>query len=264
MHESEVIRLAQGCLTKVMKETARRCGGVSLEERGLLLVAGNHPCPVFVNSALRTGSMEAMEVLRLTSAFFAARGHHCEMWVRDGADADLDKAAIAAGMRVAVELSGMAVHKSPGLPEPRPGVEIRRVEDIEGLRDFTNVVAQGFRDDAPSLSDLVRSIFSEPGSIIAPDTAAFVVWDHGEPSSAAMTMVKNEVAWIGWVATLPEARGRGLGRMATAAATRAGFMLGARFASLEATKMGVPVYVRLGYREVQRYRTYWSADYVVG
>jgi hypothetical protein len=35
-----------------------------------------------------------------------------------------------------------------------------------------------------------------------------------------------------------ECGGRGLGRLSTAAATRAGFALGARFASLEATKNG--------------------------
>lgn len=51
-------------------------------------------------------------------------------------------------------------------------------------------------------------------------------------------MVKVEVAWIGWVATHPQFRGRGLGRLATAEATWAGFVLGGKFASLEATMPG--------------------------
>ena len=33
-----------------------------------------------------------------------------------------------------------------------------------------------------------------------------------------------------------------------------------RAESLEATKMGAPVYRRLGYREVLRYHNYWPAD----
>jgi GNAT superfamily N-acetyltransferase len=75
-------------------------------------------------------------------------------------------------------------------------------------------------------------------------------------------MVKGDVAWIGWVATRQQFRGRGLGRLATAAATRAGFTLGAKFASLEATTMGVPVYLRLGFREIVRYRNYWPAGFL--
>lgn len=261
MHrEEEIVRLAQRCLAEALKEAARRCGGLAIEERGLLLVAGNHPCPVLVNSALRTGAMDATEALDRAEKFFGERKHRYEIWTRDGVDADLEKAAVTAGMRVAAELSGMVLDRSPDVPQVRPGVEVSRVADIHGVRDFTNVVAEGFRDEAPGLSDLVRSTFSDPRSIIAPDTAAFVVRERSEPVAAAMTMVKEGVAWIGWVATLPEARGHGLGRLATAAATRAGFALGATFASLEATKMGVPVYLGLGYREVLRYRTYWPAD----
>jgi len=258
LQEEEVVRLAQRCLAEVLRETALRCGGGLCEEHGLLLVAGNHPCPVLVNSALRTGTMDASEALSRAEAFFGERGHRYEAWTRDGTDADLEKAAVAAGMRIAAELSGMVLHRSPELSRPGPGAELRRVEDIRGVRDFTNVVAEGFHEEAPGLSDLVRSIFSEPRSIIAPDTAAFVVWNCGEPAAAAMTMVKEGVGWIGWVATRPGFRGRGLGQLATAAATRAGFALGATFASLEATRMGAPVYLRLGYREVLRYRTYWQ------
>ena len=262
LRHEEIVRLTQRCLAEVLKETARRCGGVAIEEHGLLLVAGNHPCPVLVNSTLRTGTMDATEALRRAEAFFGERGHRYETWTRDGADADLEKAALAAGMHLAAELSGMVLHRSPDVPKPHADVEVRRVKDIDGVQDFINVAADGFRDEAPGLSDLVRSIFSEPRSIIAPDTVAFVVWDRGEPASAAMTMVKEGIAWIGWVATRPGARGRGLGRSATAAATRAGFALGAAFVSLEATKMGVPVYSKLGYREVLRYRNYWPADFL--
>lgn len=257
MLELELERRAQRCLADVLKEIARRSGGMAVDEDGLLLVSGTHPCPVLVNSALRTGALEAHEAVRRIAAFNAERGHYCETWVRDGADADLESALIAARMRVAVELSGMVLTRCPDLPVLPTGSELRQVEDTDGAQAFTNVVARGFRDEAPGLSELVRTLFLDPRMLIAPDTAAFVVWDRGQPVSAAMTMVKGEVAWIGWVGTCPEARGRGFGGLATAAAARAGFTLGAEFASLEATKMGEPVYRRLGFRELMRYRTYW-------
>jgi len=256
----ETVRLAQRCFAEVITEIARRCGGAALEGSGLLLVAGNHPCPVLMNSVLRTGPMDAQEVLGRAAVFFAERGHSYEIWTRTGVDDDLENAAMAVGMSFAAELKGMAIHRSPELPECDAGVELRRVQDIQGVRDFTNVAADGFLGEGPGISELVRATFSDSRSLLADDTAAFVVWDHGEPASVAMTMVKEDVAWIGWVATRVEFRGRGLGRIATAAATRAGFGLGARFASLEATKMGVPVYRRLGYGEIMNYRNYWPAD----
>jgi GNAT superfamily N-acetyltransferase len=256
----ETVRLAQRCFAEVVKEMARRSGGAALEEHGLLLVAGNHPCPVLMNSVLRMEPMDANEVLRRAAIFFAERGHSYEIWTRTGVDDDLENAALAVGMRFSAELTGMVIHRNPELPECDAGVELRRVQDIQGVRDFTNVAADGFLGEGPGISELVRATFSDSRSLLADDTAAFVVWDHGEPAAVAMTMVKEGVAWIGWVATRAESRGRGLGRLSTAAATRAGFAFGAKFASLEATKMGAPVYLRLGYQEIVNYRNYWPAD----
>jgi GNAT superfamily N-acetyltransferase len=84
---------------------------------------------------------------------------------------------------------------------------------------------------------------------------------RGKPSVTALTVVREEVAWIDWVATRHHLRGLGLGRLATAAATSAGFTLGAKLASLEPTAICLPVYLRLGFREIVRYRNYWPAEF---
>ena len=69
-----------------------------------------------------------------------------------------------------------------------------------------------------------------------------------------MTIVNHGVAGIYWVGSLAEARGRGVGRAITAAATNAGFDLGAEFASLQASPMGEPVYRAMGYETIYDYR----------
>jgi len=258
----EMVDRSRRALAEVLKETALRCGGQVREEDGLLLVAANHPCPVLVNSVLRMGAMEPEEVLRRAQAFFGGLGRGWETWIRDGVDADLEMAARGQGMAVAPDLVGMVAATTPDLPEPRPGVEVRRVTDPQGLQEFSMVAADGLREEAPGLSDLIHAVFSEPRVLLAPDTAGFVVRYWGQPASTAMMMLKEDVAWIGWVATRPYSRRLGLGLLATAAAMRAGFDLGAKFASLEATEMGVPVYIRLGYREIVRYRNYWPSGFV--
>ena len=249
-------------LVEVFTQIVERCGGVARHENGLLLVAGSHPCPLIVNSALRTGSIGADSVIQRADAFFADRKRHYELWTRDDFDADLQAAARASGMRLAVELCGMIADSTPALPSCGAGVELREVRDASGVLAFATVVAEGFRDEAPDADSLVRSVFAESRSLIAPDTRAFVAWLNGEPAAAAFTMVRAGVAWVGWVATRPDFRVRGLGSLVTAAATRAGLALGADLASLEATPLGTPIYARLGFREIYRYRTYWPAAVV--
>ncbi len=260
MNDHEMARLAHSSLALVLEATARRSGGTAIDERGLLLVAGVHPCPIFVNSAMRTDGVDAAESIARADAFFKARSHGFEFWAVEGMDADIEKAALAAGMRVCIEMPGMVSAAPPDLPPQPRGVEVRWAKEGGLAKAFVDVVAKGFFDpEWPDLPDLWRATLSAPGFLTAPDLAACVVLDQGNPVAAAATVVLGSVAWIGWVATLPEARGRGFGRLATAAATREGFRLGGTFACLEAMPMGVSVYERLGFREVLRYRTYWPA-----
>lgn len=73
-----------------------------------------------------------------------------------------------------------------------------------------------------------------------------------------MTIVSHSVAGIYWVGSLEEARGKGLGRAVTAAATNAGFDLGAEIASLQASPMGAPIYRDMGYETIFDYRLLMS------
>jgi predicted acetyltransferase len=73
-----------------------------------------------------------------------------------------------------------------------------------------------------------------------------------------MTIVSHGVAGIYWVGSLEQARGKGLGRAVTAAATNAGFELGAEIASLQASPMGKPIYEAMGYETVFDYRLFMS------
>jgi GNAT superfamily N-acetyltransferase len=64
-----------------------------------------------------------------------------------------------------------------------------------------------------------------------------VVWDHGDDCEVA------------WVATLPEARGRGVSKQLMARALADARERGQLTTTLVATKLGRPVYERVGYRD---------------
>ena len=256
----ELIVLARRVLQSALKKTALRCGGAVLEDPGLLMVAGTHPCPVLVNSVFRTGLIDPALVLERADAFFRVRRHLYELWTLSGADEDLEAAALGSGMRLAAALSGMIIRDCPPPPELDRDVELRSVRQLVDIRDFSTIVADGFRNEGPGMADLVRATLAGPVMLLAQDTEAVIVLKQGEPVAAAMTMVEDAVAWIGWVATREASRGHGFGSVAAAAATRAAFARGARLVSLEATKMGGGIYSRMGYREILKYRTYWPPE----
>jgi ribosomal protein S18 acetylase RimI-like enzyme len=246
-------------LAEVVALLATRGGGDAHREDGLLLVAARHPCPLIVNSAMRTGPVAAERVLDRAEEFFAARQRHYELWTRAGDDEDLQRCAESRGMTVSADLVGMIADSAPPVTRPPSGVLLGEVGDRHAVTGFVTAVGEGFRDEAPGAEGLVRAVFEDVRSLVAPDTRAFVATADGEPAAAALTIVRQGVAWIGWVATRPRFRGRGLATLVTGAATRAGFALGAGIASLEATTMGAPVYRRLGFHAVSRFRTYWPA-----
>ena len=260
MEREAQLRLCDANLCEFFRELTRRSpGGVVAEDHGVLLFAGPHPSPVLVNGAMRTDpSLSAEDALRRAAAFFKARGRRFTFWVLGDDGVDFDRAAREVGFELVTEVPQMVLDRR--LPDrQRPeGVTLRRVDGARGLADFVTVVAEAFEDEA-EFEGMVRSAFVKPRSLVAPHIAGFVAYVDETPASASMTLVSHGVACINWVATRPFARWRGLGDLVTRAATNAGFDLGARFASLQASPSGVPVYTKLGYREISRYRWYSPA-----
>jgi GNAT superfamily N-acetyltransferase len=79
-------------------------------------------------------------------------------------------------------------------------------------------------------------------------TLNYVAYDDGEPMAVVVILPVDGDASVWDVATLPQARGRGLcGRLMHRALWDARAS-GCDLSSLQATKLGEPVYARLGYR----------------
>ena len=72
--------------------------------------------------------------------------------------------------------------------------------------------------------------------------------------ACALAFMTPGVGMIGWVAALPEARGKGLAAACTVAATNEALRRGADVVSLQASSMGEDLYRRLGYEELFSYR----------
>jgi GNAT superfamily N-acetyltransferase len=79
----------------------------------------------------------------------------------------------------------------------------------------------------------------------------YVAAVDGEPAACVVAEDHDETdCGIYWVATLAEARGRGLGTALMRRALADAHQRGRRTSTLQATKLGEPVYERLGYRSI--------------
>lgn len=128
-----------------------------------------------------------------------------------------------------------------GFDLPRPAdldlVEGPSVETYMELNDR----AYGF--EQPGFTTGIREL---PGVVF------YVARLDGEPVACAGGHDHEGDCCITFVATLPEARGRGLARKLMVLTLRDAIDRGCTTASLQATKMGYPLYVKLGFKDLGR------------
>jgi GNAT superfamily N-acetyltransferase len=143
----------------------------------------------------------------------------------------------AAGHRVDAEPAVMCMELSD-LRVPRP-------RDLD-LDPDPSVATMAALNDAAygTAPDMARALQA------LPVTSLHVAREAGRPVSVVGTHDLEGDACILFVATLPEARGRGLAKKLMVLAMHEARDRGATTTSLQATKMGYPVYAKLGYRDL--------------
>jgi hypothetical protein len=229
-------------------------------EAGWLLGAGSAAHPVISNAAFRRDDrVDGADLIVRAREFFAARGRGFSVWARAGQaeDRDLIAAAEAAGLQRVYAMPEMVLEQRLDPHELPAGTDLRRLEEPAQAIDFWRVATAAYASNG--FPPEVFAGYTNHAGLVAQNVAAFIVYLDGEPASIAMTMVSNGVAGVYFVGSLDEARGRGLGRAATIAATNAGFDLGGEIASLQASPMGKPIYQDLCYATAFEYQLMMSA-----
>lgn len=253
MTRDELILLADLNMAEAYRELSRRAGGVVLDEDGLVFWAGAHPLPVLCNGVMRLGTTPGpAEVLARADRFFAAHARGYTVVIRAHADADLVEVASAADLALFGDPPAMIVEaRIPEKPLPA-GVELRLVTTPADVEAFAAIDGAAYATYGMP-PDVTPVTLAKPDVLIAPHIRSYLALVDGVPRAAALVILTHGIGGIYWVGTVPEARGRGLAETVTRAATNAGFDLGARLVTLQASVMGEPIYRRMGYFEVTRY-----------
>lgn len=215
------------------------CGGEVLTDgdvQAAILPAS--PNRSFFNSVFYEDSEHLVDALpRLAEAYDNAGVNAWTVWIpadderaRTGL-ADAGHVLDATPRAMAFELSNLRV------PAPDPELQIRSEMDMELIR-VINETAYGFPvGDFPPMNPL-------------PDTEAYLASLDGETVGTTLVWDRGEDAEVTFVATLPEARGRGIAGRLLGHALERERERGKSASTLIATKLGYPVYEKLGYRDV--------------
>ena len=213
-------------------------GGTLFESDGVIAtILPAVPDRSLPNSVLYRDAGGLERVLdRLAAAYRDAGVRAWTVWVprHDGAARSLLRDA---GHRLDAEPAAMAADlatvEPPRAEDPEPDPQ-PRLEDLGQLNDR----AYGTGDQ------LGKVIGRGPG-----DPGHLYVARHGDEAAAALVTADHDGdCSVWWVATAPEVRGRGLASGLMRRALADGRERGNDVSTLQATKMGQPIYEALGYR----------------
>ncbi len=241
---SEVgLGLVRAGMAPFWKLMAESCGGSAWERRGVMAsVIPQTPERSVFNSVFYEDPDALLGCLDELAGLYEEAGVRAwTVWVPE-ADAVAARGLEAAGHKLDAAPRAMAMATSdlrePG-GEGGPPIEIREELDMAELARL-NETAYGYPPgDFAALADSEFPGFHLYFAALAGETvAAAGVWDHGSDGVLA------------WVATLPEARGKGVSRRLCAHAIAEARGREIETTTLQATKLGYPVYRKLGYRDL--------------
>lgn len=222
----------------------------------MVLYATATEFPVTCNGVARVDAeLPAEQLLDAAEHVFGGLGRGFTLQVEDpdGRDADL---VAAAELRGLVELSRAPamVRSTPLGPLVAPEqVRLGWVGDDASSADFVQVADTSYQSLGMP-AGVVVEMFAAPERLVAPHVHSMVAHLDGRPVATAQVVLGRGVAGVYYVGVLPEARGRGLAELVTHAVTQRAFDLGAPVVVLQATPMGEPVYLKMGFEQFQRYR----------
>lgn len=129
------------------------------------------------------------------------------------------------------------------MPFKQTALMLRVCEPIE-VPDCTLQVRRVTADDGEAFASLCCGVFGYPEPIpqILKATFESSSWQHwmafdgNRPVAAAMTHLRGDTAWIGWVCTQPEHRGKGAQHALAAAQLQGAEEAGVSWITLEAAK----------------------------
>ena len=162
---------------------------------------------------------------------------------------NLDECLKSHGFIHRIDLVGMAIdllnmYENVSVPST---LTITEVNDIRNLRIWCHTTSIGYGfpegEEQALLNWFVKDIHLQQS------LKFYLGWLEGKPVATSLLFWAEGVAGVYFVATIPEVRRQGIGFAITLKPLQEGREMGYRISILQASKMGKPVYLRMGFKE---------------
>ncbi len=258
MNTEDVLHLSDLNLAEFIREMARwNAESEIFEQNDLVLTKGPDHSPV-TNVAMYLSNVEGhfgADVFDHIQSFYRARKSGFSIHIRKHADAEIESICHQEKMLLISDSPGMLIDKPFFDKKMLKGIEVRNVTKVSSVVDFASVVIQSYQSLGMP-TEIGEKIFASPERLLRPYNYLVVAYDADHPVSAAMVTFSHSIAGIYWVGTVSSARCKGLAEICVCAVTNEAFRRGAQFVVLQASKLGAPVYRRMGFSEFTRYPWY--------
>jgi ribosomal protein S18 acetylase RimI-like enzyme len=230
-------------------------GGRVFDERGVVALIGSADWPSSRTAVRSDHAVAPSEWVGTVQAVFDAHGKTGCVFARVGVDDDLRDELVARGFTEWAQTPEMVCDRVLPPRDPPPGVTVRLAESAADVSAYAEIAGRAFAHlSIPE--QMTRDAIDNPDVLLRPDCAIALAELDGTLVAGALVVLLGDdpAGYVGWVACVDEARGRGLGDVVTRAVTNEAFARGAPLVTLEASEFGEHTYARMGYREVYRYR----------
>jgi GNAT superfamily N-acetyltransferase len=240
---------------------ARSCPKGDIVQTPEVLIAACHVPWSIMNLAFLPAPVgteaELERALDAAAAYFTPRGLAWMFaaawdWLPPPVRSRAAEVCAGRGLVLAMESVGMAAEQLAPSVWPQNARDIHLVTDAKGTQHIADIHAAAY--GAPV--DMARQSIAIP-AMFQGESRAYLGHEKGRYVASAAALRRGDVAYVGYVATRPDFQGKGyaeaLLRQALKDAKR---LWGLERTVLHATLAGLPVYQRLGYREVTRFGLY--------
>lgn len=243
------------------RQLALGCASGEVVERPEVFIAAGHVSWALMNAAFLRApvdSEKALSAAASSAARYFSQGKHGwafvlgDDWLAPQVRERAEHLLAWYGLKPAMSVTGMVAERLVEPLHPPAPFDLRPVKDAWTREALSDINSSCY--DVPR--DVGREAFAVE-SIYGPDCQGFVGCRDGEAATSAAVLRVDGVAYIAMVATLPQYR-----RMGGAEAVMRSALAAARSdwgierTVLHATDAGLPVYRRMGYRPVTRFRMY--------
>jgi ribosomal protein S18 acetylase RimI-like enzyme len=178
---------------------------------------------------------------------------------REHCDQALAVGLAARGYRDVTATPGMVLWRADAKPVAVPkALVVAPVEDDADRRAFADLMAAAYAVYGTP-EESTRAFFATLETLRAPATQGFLGRVDGRAVAGAVLYLSHGIGGIGWVGTHPDAGGRGYGSALTWRVVVEGLERGVPLLNLQASPMGAPLYRRMGFTQVTRYRMFLRA-----